>query len=158
MSDLTHIPALSLSRPWTKLVLDGLKPIENRGWRTHYRGPVIVHGAKSFDRAAGDTAHVAAAMHRRWFLLDEHVERAYAEGYLGVVMLDDVCDRLMHTENGWPATSCECGPWAFGDRYHFHVSAPRWFDTPIPGPGHQKLFRPPEHVQQLARQVLEQAA
>ena len=37
----TH--ALSIRQPWSFFVVNGFKDIENRTWRTHYRGPVLIH-------------------------------------------------------------------------------------------------------------------
>lgn len=42
--------ALSILQPWAWLVVRALKPIENRGWPTHYRGPFLVHAGKGFDK------------------------------------------------------------------------------------------------------------
>ena len=38
--------ALTLWQPWASLVALGLKTIETRGWRTNYRGPLLIHAAK----------------------------------------------------------------------------------------------------------------
>lgn len=41
--------ALSLRQPWAFLVCAGIKPVENRTWRTSYRGPIAVHAARQPD-------------------------------------------------------------------------------------------------------------
>lgn len=33
--------ALTIKQPWASLIVHGIKDIENRTWRTDYRGPVI---------------------------------------------------------------------------------------------------------------------
>jgi ASCH domain len=38
--------ALSVRQPFADLIVRGLKPIENRTWRTNYRGVVYIHAAK----------------------------------------------------------------------------------------------------------------
>ncbi len=35
--------ALSIRQPWAWLIVNGHKDIENRSWRTNYRGPFLVH-------------------------------------------------------------------------------------------------------------------
>jgi len=40
--------ALSVRQPWAWLIAHGLKPVENREWETHYRGPVLIHASKTF--------------------------------------------------------------------------------------------------------------
>ena len=41
--------ALSIKQPWADLIVSGGKDIENRSWRTPYRGTFAVHAGKSFD-------------------------------------------------------------------------------------------------------------
>lgn len=42
--------ALSIMQPWAYLICIGVKPIENRTWWTAFRGPVLIHAGKKFDR------------------------------------------------------------------------------------------------------------
>ncbi len=42
--------ALSIRQPWAWLIVNGLKDIENRGWATWVRGPVLIHAAKGMTR------------------------------------------------------------------------------------------------------------
>jgi hypothetical protein len=42
--------ALSIRQPWAFLVVTGRKCVENRSWRTSYRGPLYIHaGARWAD-------------------------------------------------------------------------------------------------------------
>lgn len=38
--------ALSIKQPWASLIVEGIKDIENRNWRTNYRGRIYVHASK----------------------------------------------------------------------------------------------------------------
>ncbi len=38
--------AITLWQPWAWALIHGGKDVENRVWRTHYRGPLIIHAAK----------------------------------------------------------------------------------------------------------------
>ena len=42
--------ALSLKQPWATIIVNGVKPIENRRWKSHYRGPLLVHASKTWDK------------------------------------------------------------------------------------------------------------
>jgi hypothetical protein len=44
--------ALTLTQPWATLVAIGAKTIETRSWGTKYRGPLAIHAAKGFPKAA----------------------------------------------------------------------------------------------------------
>ncbi|MEC5321592.1 ASCH domain-containing protein, partial [Brenneria populi subsp. brevivirga] len=37
--------ALSIRQPWAWLIVNGYKGTENRSWKTHYRGPVLIHAS-----------------------------------------------------------------------------------------------------------------
>lgn len=39
--------ALTIKQPWASLIVHGIKDIENRTWRTDYRGPLLIHASKT---------------------------------------------------------------------------------------------------------------
>ena len=39
--------ALSIHQPWAWAILNVGKNVENRRWRTRYRGPLLIHAGKS---------------------------------------------------------------------------------------------------------------
>jgi ASCH domain-containing protein len=41
--------ALTLWQPWAWLVVHGYKDVENRGWMTSYRGPLLIHAGRKVD-------------------------------------------------------------------------------------------------------------
>ena len=45
-----EIKALSIRQPWASLIVAGIKPIENRTWYSNYRGPLLIHAAKKWDK------------------------------------------------------------------------------------------------------------
>ena len=46
--ELPHV-ALSIRQPWAHFILTGLKPVENRTWKTNFCGPVLIHAAQRVD-------------------------------------------------------------------------------------------------------------
>lgn len=42
--------ALSIRQPWAWLIVHGHKTIENRTWRTKFRGPVLIHTGHALDK------------------------------------------------------------------------------------------------------------
>lgn len=40
---------LSIRQPWAWFIIHGYKPVENRTWKTNFRGRVYVHAGKEFD-------------------------------------------------------------------------------------------------------------
>jgi hypothetical protein len=49
-----NLPSVTLSilQPWAWLIINGYKDVENRTWRTHRRGPILVHTGKGLDTEA----------------------------------------------------------------------------------------------------------
>lgn len=43
---------LSVQQPWAWLICYGPKPVENRTWRTHYRGNLLIHASLAIDLEA----------------------------------------------------------------------------------------------------------
>ncbi len=43
--------ALSIRQPWSWLIVNGFKPVENRTWSTAYRGELAIHAGRTFDQA-----------------------------------------------------------------------------------------------------------
>ncbi|MDB0602340.1 ASCH domain-containing protein [Tenacibaculum maritimum] len=37
--------ALSIKQPWASLIVHGIKDIENRTWKTHFRGRIYIHSS-----------------------------------------------------------------------------------------------------------------
>ena len=50
------LKALSIRQPWAWLIVNGFKDVENRNWRTHWRGRLLIHASKGMT-LAGTTAH-----------------------------------------------------------------------------------------------------
>src|SRR4051812_42520238 len=48
LAEARAVKVLSLTQPWASLVAIGAKQIETRSWRTHYRGPLLIHASAGF--------------------------------------------------------------------------------------------------------------
>ena len=101
-------PALSIKQPWAWLILHAGKDIENRTWRTRYRGPLLIHAGKSPDRDAPSPAGVKAhygvdlETHPIWATPDRNPPLGC---FVGVVDLIDCVEthssRWFHGPIGW---------------------------------------------------------
>jgi hypothetical protein len=57
--------ALSIQQPWAWLIATGAKDIENRTWRTHYRGTVAIHASR-WDNSAPDKINGIIIPEKLW--------------------------------------------------------------------------------------------
>ena len=56
--------ALSIKQPWADLIVSGVKDIENRTWKTNFRGRVYVHASqKEADRPFGFSRFTSEQIH-----------------------------------------------------------------------------------------------
>lgn len=46
---------LTIRQPWATLIMLGIKQLETRSWRTHYRGELVIHASATGSRTSVDT-------------------------------------------------------------------------------------------------------
>jgi hypothetical protein len=122
--------ALSFKQPWGWLVFHG-KDIDNRKWRTNYRGRIIVHASKSWDNGG-----------MRWLL--EHKEILHSEVWMSEMMAICASGKMPYGAliGEVDIVDCvvdSCSPWFFG-KYGFVLSNPVLYEKPIPYKGSLGLF------------------
>lgn len=44
------VPCLSIRQPYAWLIVQGLKPVENRTWSTKFRGRVLIHAGTTYSK------------------------------------------------------------------------------------------------------------
>jgi hypothetical protein len=105
---------LTVRQPWAWALVTGRKDVENRTWKTNYRGLLFVHAAQKPDRDAAVTTKVPA-----------HLPLSAVVGSVHLV------DVVQHHQSQW----------AEPQLWHWVVDSPREFDEPIPMPGRLGLWR-----------------
>lgn len=112
------IRCLSVRQPWASLIVNGTKTIENRSWRTHYRGPLLIHASRTVDR---DACRVHG--------LDP--ESLPTGVIIGMVTVADCTP---------PQEPCR-SKWAEPDQYHWLLTDPQRFRHPVPFTGRVGFFK-----------------
>lgn len=115
--------ALSVANPWAWGIIHGAKRIENRTWRTRFRGTILIHASKSLARLKDDYPGVAPPS----------AEFIYG-ALIGTVKITDVVPFAEVSDDPFAI-----GPWCW------LLSEPQAFD-PIPWKGQTMLFHVPEDV------------
>lgn len=105
MNDIDLVlPALSIRQPWAWLILNAGKDIENRSWRTNFRGRFYIHASQGCTRDEWNEARIcyenlmidgaintsAGAMPHR---LD--LDRG------GIVGIAEIVDCVDHSDSPW---------------------------------------------------------
>jgi len=111
--------ALSIKQPWAWLIVNGYKDIENRTWKTNYRGKLLIHASKSWDFDANDILYVMGMQNPPQ---ESHILGALV-GMVNIVACVD------NSKSKW-----FCGPWGFVFNWY------QKFENPIPYRGQLGLF------------------
>ena len=114
---MRDLRALSVAQPWAWLICGGFKDVENRSWRTSYRGPLLIH--------AGMKVRSADAVQLNGIVPPEELQPG------GIVGIADLVDCLEESSS----------PWFDGTGYGWVLRSPRQlrFRKCKGSPG---LFRP----------------
>lgn len=96
--------ALSIRQPWSWLIINGHKDIENRTWRTSYRGPLLIHASAGMTRLEYEDALSFALRigFRSYFPRREELQRG---GIVGLVDLFD-CVPPSRCSSRWHIEGC----------------------------------------------------
>ncbi len=140
--------ALTLMQPYASLVIAGLKKIETRSWRTHYRGQMAIHAGGNLPAAYRKLCYThpfARALSSLGHDAPEDLPRGVV---LGTVYLVD-CRRMTRYDRGGclnidrqPET--DSAERAFGvyapDRWAWVLADATPFEVPAPAQGLQRLW------------------
>ena len=130
---LPAVKALTLRQPWAWATIYGGKDVENRRWRTAYRGPLLIHAGKNADPDPEATSRLLWTMADPEALRQPRAAWQAREAVIGVVHLADIL-----TDSP--------SPWATARWYHWVFEFPSPVDPPIPCRGRPGLWLPPAAV------------
>jgi len=66
------VKALSIKNPWAWLIAKGIKPVENRSWKTTFRGRIYIHVSKKWDGSKAN--YYLPITEEQWITLSESVQ------------------------------------------------------------------------------------
>ena len=142
-----RIPVLTLHRPWPALILHAGKRVENRAWRTHYRGPIFLHAGQRWDDAALDFA--ATIPMPEGTTAADWVSQ-FEQGHpIGIVGLARLTATRLNDPSPWAITG-QC-QWILDEQVHA-------FAEPVPCKGKQGLWAAPPDLWPALTTALETLA
>jgi len=110
---------LSVKQPWAWLICAGYKDVENRTWKTNYRGRILIHASRNVDP---DTACILSRLERQkmidWETYCSYPYVAYRQAIIGEVTIID-CVKNHKSE------------WAEPDCWNWVLADPVLYDKPI---------------------------
>ena len=109
---------LTIKQPWADLIVTGVKDIENRTWRTNYRGRILIHTAKIAVSREDLLAYPLPALKRVIGQSCEMLEECVTGAIIGSVEITDCV--MNHTSE-----------WAEPEVWNWVLSNPIKYDHPI---------------------------
>jgi hypothetical protein len=101
------VKVLSINNTWAYLIIYRGKDIENRTWKTNYRGPLLIHASKTSDRYAYYCLHKKIDRFNSISMEENEIEKIHSlDGcILGSVELYDCVQesnsKWAKKEGGW---------------------------------------------------------
>ena len=120
--------ALSVQQPWASLIISGIKPVENRTWKPSYRGPLLIHAGKKWDKTGA-----------------EFIIETYPELEKQINKSKNITGALLGQVTMTDCVTKHPSKWFFGP-YGFVFIKPREFNKPIPYKGALGIFYVPDKV------------
>jgi hypothetical protein len=117
--------AISVKQPWAWALFHG-KPVENRTWETDYRGELLIHASKQWDKKG------FLWLRDNKYMVDSHVISFHIGCIIGKVTMTDCV--ISHPS-----------PFFFGPYGHIYKDSIE-FKTPIPFKGKLKFFDVPAEL------------
>lgn len=129
--------ALSIKQPWTMLLTEYDKDIENRSWRCKYRGPVLLHNSSKFDTNFQKKLDI-----KLWKPVSKIINNKIIGGKgnpdwkLGKIIGAGILTSIDTSVSSW---------WCIPDCWYWRFENIILFKKPIPCKGSLKLFKPNIH-------------
>lgn len=120
------IKVLTVRQPWAWLIVNRHKDIENRSWKTHYRGPLLIQASAHTPQRDLEEGRLFAR--KRGVKVPEDLENG------GIVGMVNLVDCVEESRNKW-----------FEGPVGWVLSNPKKLDF-IPLKGRLGLFDPPARV------------
>ena len=120
-----RFPAFSSRQPWVDLVLMGIKDVENKSSRTHFRGTILIHASATL--AAREIVDKFVDQARKLKILGK--KEQYNPDVGAILGMVDVVDCVETSESPF-----------FEGPYGWVLANPRRFKKPIPYKGAVGIF------------------
>jgi hypothetical protein len=128
------VKVITVQQPWAWAIAAGHKPVENRTWRTSYRGPLAIHAGKAWDLRGAPFFRRICELLRIPLPEADSLPRGKVVAVASGV---DICNRSLGSGN---RVVCDCGPWAMPGQFHWRLKDVRELAEPFPCSGKQGLW------------------
>ena len=124
---------ITIKQPWASLIVEGIKDIENRTWKTNFRGRVLVHAAAKPANIKYEIEGQASIKEIQMF---SALGRAEEDDLFGCIIGSvEIVDCVIHHPSIWADKSSEFMLQSGKPIYNWVLANPIKFPDPIPMKG-----------------------
>lgn len=123
--------ALSIKQPWASLIAHGIKDIENRTWRTHFRGSIYIHASA---KSAGNTAYLLNKEQNNFFAFNTQNYKTFESNlpYSAIIGEVDIIDCVQDHPSIWAEKHNDImGEFIHKPIWNWVLANPVLYDKPI---------------------------
>ena len=110
--------AISIKQPWGYLIASGVKDIENRTWKTKFRGRVLIHSPKT---KYINWVDVLTEKQLKSLTRDQYIETCNSMDYSALIGSVEIVDCIQNNPSIWAEPDC----------WHWVLKDPVLFEKPI---------------------------
>lgn len=163
---MAEMRALTIRQPWPWAIVTQGKDVENRTWKTAYRGRLAIHAASQFDDGIFPGAFPVDSARRAYrvaraksILAQKPAPETRCMVPSAVIAVAELAGIHHADECRLPGTPPVrlCSPWAVHGEYHWELKDVRVLDPVACHPGRLGLWTLPEDVASAVRAQLEAA-
>ena len=148
---------LTVKQPWASLIVEGIKDIENRTWKTNFRGRMLIHASAKPDYDIRNTNNISIynVLRENEYLFDDDIDAFCAVG--AIIGSVEIVDCVINYPSIWAekqhctyytpckdlmkSTNCLDGCRHFSKPiYNWVLANPVKFEKPIPCKGALSLW------------------
>jgi hypothetical protein len=128
---------ISIKQPWASLIIEGIKDIENRTWKTSFRGTILIHATA---KSAGTPSELLNNEQLDYFNInpqsDFFIHELMAGRYTNSAILGtiDIVDCVVNHPSIWAQKGFAYASYdgtQYQEIYNWVLSNPVKFDKPI---------------------------
>jgi Zn ribbon nucleic-acid-binding protein len=92
--------AISIKQPWASLIAHGIKDIENRTWKTNFRGKIYIHASA---KSAGNTAYLLNDQQNNYFVFNTENYKTFESNlpYSAIIGEVEIVDCVINHTSIW---------------------------------------------------------
>ena len=142
--------AITIKQPWASLIAWGVKDVENRTWRTNFRGRVLIHAGAQWYQNKNKPSTILLTEEQRCLMPDRrHISAMFYNDLPLSAIIGEV--EIVDCVKNYPSV------WAIDGHWHWVLKNAVLYPEPIPSKGALSFWTPSNDVLKIVKEHQEKA-